>query len=489
MLNIFDNSSSLELTAKEYYSIPDFIMMENAALALKNCIVPKIKNHTVYIFCGKGNNGADGYALARHLQNITEIFIVQIESPSSFEAKAQYQMCKNLSIPIISISTFFETSHQQNLIFVDCIYGTGFKGELNQSIKNLLTYLNEQNAIRIACDIPTAMSFKADCTVTMGELKLELFNDFSKDFCGKIIVGNIGINNLLFEKCGEPYTKLLEQTDVKLPFRNTPSANKGNFGHSVIFCGEKCGASILASYAALEFSGGLVSLYKTSVSNLNQYKISPELMVCDSIPEKTNSILLGPGLGTCNFDKLQTEFNEILQWFSLGNKKSIVVDADLFSYPLIFEFLSELNANAINKDKKIILTPHLKEFSSLLKILSKKNQKIKFYETKELTNLKTRIDAGKSITSIFPELTLVIKSANTTVIHKDESFICNMGGASLAKGGSGDILAGMILSLLAQGYSSVNAANTAVIAHALAGTKKGKNDFSLTPKKIINNFF
>lgn len=480
----------LEQKVKDTFSIPDFIMMENAALALKNFILSKIDNHPIYVFCGKGNNGADGYALSRHLQELSKVFIVQVEEPSSFECKSQCQICKKLSIPILSLEDFYKKVLfiDEKIIILDCIYGSGFRGELNEDTAKLLALLNNMDAIRIACDIPSALYFKADYTITMGHLKIKLFKDFSKEASGQIIRVPLGIANSKFEECGSPCAYLLEEKDALLPYRKKAHVNKGDFGHALVLAGEKAGAAILACYAALEFGGGLVSLYENPLSKLERFKISPEVMLCQTIPEKTNAILLGCGLGSLNSPAAEKILEDITSWFASEKEKGLVLDADIFSYKELTSLLSKLN-NLANEKKKIILTPHLKEFSTLLSILSNDLPQIPFYQTQELTDIEKRIEAGKAINSIFPNITLVIKSANTTIICEEQVFICDKGGPALAKAGSGDVLAGMILSLLAQGYNGKNAAITAVLTHGISGNKNCKEDFSLTPKKIIKNFF
>ena len=483
MIPVFKEPARLEKDAKEKYSIPPFLMMEHAANAMAAHIrsLNPEKNYQIHIFCGKGNNGADGLALARLLQDDFQITVYCPEIPKTDEGKAQYQIAINLGLTIkADFNDFFsESTSSEKQLLVDCIYGIGFHGELPQNISTLFEKINKLSSIKIACDTPSGLGakncFRADYTITMGELKTALFTDQAKACCGQIIVADLGIARKKFEACAKPDAYLITKDDETLPFRKNPAAHKGTYGHTVVFAGEKSGAGIIAATAAIHFGSGLTSLYKTPHSNLEQFKISPELMICDSIPQKTTSIAIGSGLGKIDDDTLLP----FIQWFSNANKPSCVIDADLFSYCGIKNLLETLNSIS---NSKIILTPHLKELQTLLKLLGFGPE---FTEC-PLTEL-NRIEIGQLFTNQFPNCTLIMKSAVTYIAHKEEIYVCNDGSQSLAKGGSGDILAGMCAALLAQNYDSKTAAITAVEHHALTAYNLGETAFDLSTEKIINN--
>ena len=168
------HAAELEKNAKAKYAVPDFLMMENAARAMAQLFLPSAR---VLIVCGKGNNGGDGYALARLLQNKLQVTVACIEEPSTKEAKAQYEMCKRLGIEITRNLKAACKKLTSDDYIVDCLYGTGFHGELSKEVKKIIELLNQNPAKRIACDIPSALEFNADATVTMGTHKLELYSD------------------------------------------------------------------------------------------------------------------------------------------------------------------------------------------------------------------------------------------------------------------------------------------------------------------------
>ena len=483
MQTIFSNPSEIEKLAKEAYAIPQFLMMENAAKALAEFILDFTPEQVV-VLCGKGNNGGDGYAAARLLQDKCEVTVVSLEPPAAEEAKAQYEMCRRLGlyvIPALDAGIFLQDcldkpDNDKNII-VDCIYGTGFHGELPENVKSILDLANKSKAIKIACDIPSGLYFKADYTITMGCQKLSLYSDKAKAVCGKIIVADLGISREKFENPSLVTTNtVVESSDITLPLRKNRAAHKGTYGHTTVFCGNKAGAAILTATAAMNFGSGLTTLLPVKASNLSQFKISPSLMLADSIPKKTTAIAFGSGF---------TEFSgaaaqQIKEWFSTQKSPAAVLDAGILTAPEFPALLQELNSH---NNARIILTPHLAEFTALVKNLLGKD--ITVAALAEAPQLK--IDLGKEINQKYRNTVVIIKSANTFIAAEEECFIIADGPQSLAKGGSGDILAGLAAALLAQGYSAKDAAITAAEHHALTARKLGEQAYNLTPEALIAN--
>lgn len=491
MQKVFENPSKIEALVKQKYGIPDFLMMENAALAIKNLILTLSKTPcaSCIILCGKGNNGGDGYALARLLTDraskITPL-VFCLEQPTAPEAITQFNMCKKMGIKFISQKDLFEQLAESDFI-IDCLYGTGFRGDLSPKIQKLITAANNSKAIRIACDIPTALAFNANYTVTMGEQKLKLFSDAAKQACGKIIVAPLGMDRELFESI-VPESKvpayLIESQDIKLPARTNKAAHKGTYGHTAVMAGEKSGASILCATAAMNFGSGLTTIIKRPKANLSQFKISPELMISEpdknnapQIPAKTSCLVYGPGVEEITEQDLHT----IQNWFENKNTKNpaAVFDAGVFGNKLFTTLLSNLNKRT---DSRIILTPHLLELTRFCKNF-KQFENITVQELTDNPELKIKI--GNKLNSLFPNTTVVIKSANTFITSGGKSYIVSDGAPSLAKGGSGDVLAGMIASLLAQGYSCKDAAITGCEAHALKSKRIGEEAWDLSPMRLI----
>lgn len=471
MQSVYDNPAELEKIVKTQYGIPDFLMMENAAHAMEG-LIDKLSSSiakdtkSVFILCGKGNNGGDGLALARLLQNKYAVTIICPDTPTEREALTQYNICKKLGLKFVT-----EVPQEDPDFAVDCLFGIGFHGQLAVRDESLLAQLSgKKYSIKIACDIPSALFFRADYTVTMGEQKFALYSDKGKATCGKIIVADLGISREKFEEPNInetedsdsfsllplPAAYLIEPDDMKLPLRKERASHKGTYGHTAVFTGSKAGAGIMSATAALSFGSGLVTLIKTENSNIDQFKISPELMVSSKLPEKTTCIIFGPGLASEDDQISENSLTTLMDWFENTENPTCVLDADIFDFVELKSLLEELN----NKEgARIILTPHLKEYEKL-------------------------VDKVPNLGSL-KNVTVVRKSANTFISAEGNLYICADGVQSLAKAGSGDVLAGMIGALLAQGYNSKDAAITAVEAHALAGREKGADDYSLTPEKLI----
>ena len=495
MIPVFTNPSALEAQAKEKYAIPNFLMMENAAKAMADFIVNEMAAAVAspaparaIIVCGKGNNGGDGYALARLLQTKLEIILLCLEPPTADEAKVQYEMCRRLGIRILDAGSKEDFESFQKLcaelgerdFLIDCIYGTGFHGELKAEIKKILEIMNAAGGKKIACDISSGLFFQADYTITMGSQKLALYSDKAKAVSGKIIVAELGLASEKFEGSDAAQAFLIEDSDLILPLRKNRAAHKGTYGHTAVFCGEKSGAAIMAATAAMNFGSGLTSLVPAAGSDLAQFKISPSLMISENIPAKASCLLLGSGF--TGFPSAAA--GAVLDWFKQSKKPAAVFDAGILTAPEALEFLCELNKV---ENARIILTPHLSELARLLEICkAKKPDASIITDVASLAeNPQAKLEAGRFLTSLFPKSTIIMKSANTFIAGGDETFIIADGAQSLAKGGSGDILAGLAAALLAQGYETKTAAITAAGYHASLSKRVGEEAFNLTPEKLL----
>lgn len=487
MKAVYSDFKIPEQEAKRRYFFPEFIMMENAATALMNEVQLQIDaaqssaSAGIFIVCGSGNNGADGICLARKLQGKYNAEVFLTGEPKTDEGKLQYKMAQAAGVNFLEAFPECKKLNSYVLI-VDCILGTGFYGELRPEIAQITDAINAAPAIKICCDVPTGMKVKNDCTVTMGAYKTELFSDEAKKICGTIKTAHLGISEEKFIECSKPDAWLVTEEDIKLPLRNDKSVHKGSFGHTAVIAGEKSGAGIISATAAMNFGSGLTTLVKTKNSNLEQFKISPSLMISDSIPQNATCVAIGSGLGTVTKEVL----SPFVEWYKNAKSPACVIDADLFSYedlPALLEDLNDVSGG------KIILTPHPKELHKLYTaVFPSENEKP--LSIQEI--IKNRIEIGKKITEKLKNVTVIMKSANTFIagISKLESepqvYIVNSGRQYLAKGGSGDVLAGMNAALLAQGYEAIPAANTAAFVHGAAcGTIYNESDFSVTPEKLI----
>lgn len=455
MQKIFDEVNSLDKRCYEEFFLNEDILMEHAASSICSYIEDIFEeNKSVLIVCGSGNNGADGLVLARLLHKKFDVSLYLASEPKSPMAKLQYKRVKTLNIK--EVDEPFEAD-----ILVDCLFGTGLNKPLDEKYLTLIDTLNSYNSFNIACDIPSGINhfgqissstFEADVTITMGALKTSLFSDFAKDYVGEIIVSNLGVQREIYETQTNKF--LLDESDMKLPFRNKKNSHKGSYGHLNVVAGCKKGAGIIAAKAAFGFGAGLVSV--VCHENLD---LPYHIMQTHFISENCTAIAIGMGLGKYETDEIRKILNKpILK----------IIDADLFYDELIVEVL----------DKEVVLTPHPKEFVSLLKLTN-----IADIGVEELQN--NRFLYVEKFSKKYPKVVLLLKGANVIIAQNEKLYVNSFGSAVLSKGGSGDVLSGLIGSLLAQGYKPLQAAISASLAHAMGARNYKKNNYSLIPSDLV----
>ena len=554
MQHLFLDTRPLDARAREVFSLTEDSMMECAAMSLEQEVYTSLKQHSehnqhILILAGSGNNGGDGYALARRLaQNTKEhgiskeenydVTVCSVSDPKSEMCKLQKNKCDGMKgISFISLDECHcvlakqensDASNNSYCIVVDCIFGSGFHGALPTEIESLITKVNALHCVRIACDVPSGIDqlgnakgavFNADVTVTMGAQKVCLYSDKAKDCAGVIKVVDLGISRQQFESGeGNYIAELLEHTDMVLPHRNKQNVNKGSFGHAAIVAGEKLGAAVIAGSSAFRFGAGLVTLVGKSnnvfpgkeivlddegqlpdetETDVPQKKgiVPYDLMCSESFPANTTAVAIGMGLGRDEQAITWNDNGEAATYFTYLNEHrdiACVLDADIFYNDNLYAFLqsridkSETNQYAPN----VVLTPHPKEFVSLLQKCN-----LGMYSVSEV--IENRIALVTKFCATFPGVVLLLKGAVVTigVKYDDEKevrlYVNPYGTNALAKGGSGDVLAGMIAALLAQSsskssnsQSALDATIHASLAHAIASSH-APCDFALTPFSLM----
>ncbi|KAA6225130.1 MULTISPECIES: NAD(P)H-hydrate dehydratase [unclassified Campylobacter] len=446
MKRIFNDSNFLDENAKKK-GLDTIILMENAGANLakiikKACKKRNIKRAKILFLLGGGNNASDGLVAMRHLKRVSAFKLNFMENENF---KKQESILKNYNFKFLEK----EPNFKKYEVIVDCILGTGVKRELDEKTCEILNKVNESKALKIACDIPTALGqkicFKANITACMGALKEILLEDFAKEFVGKIKQVRLGISNKKFIPNADSF--LLQKKDLTLIKRKI-NANKGNFGH--IFIAANASAGSLSALAALNFGASLVSL-------LAKKSFSPLIMLKEKLSKEAKVVAIGMGLEDLSILK-----NPLL------DNLALVLDANCF---LSKDILPHL------KRENVVLTPHPKEFSRLLKLCF--NEDISVDEIQ-----KNRFFYARKFSLAYP-CVLVLKGANPIICQKEQIFVVNLGMAGLAKGGSGDCLSGMIASNLATNFTPLNAASNAVLAHALVSKKYKFNQNSFDALKLI----
>ncbi|GAA8667490.1 NAD(P)H-hydrate dehydratase [Helicobacter pylori] len=460
MLSVYEKVDALDKRAIEELFLSEDILMENAAMALERAVLQNASlGAKVIILCGSGDNGGDGYALARRLIGRFKTLVFEMKLAKSPICQLQKERAKKAGVVI---KAYEENALNQNLecdVLIDCVIGSNFKGELEPFLN--FESLSQKARFKIACDIPSGIdskgrvdkrAFKADMTISMGAIKSCLLSDRAKDYVGELKVGHLGVFNQIYEIPTDTF--LLEKSDLKLPLRDRKNAHKGDYGHAHVLLGKHSGAGLLSALSALSFGSGVVSVQALECEITSNNK-PLELVFCENFPNLLSAFALGMGL-----EGFPKDFNK---WLGLA---PCVLDAGVFYHKEVLQAL----------EKEVILTPHPKEFLSLLKLVG--------IHISMLELLDNKLEIARDFSQKYPKVVLLLKGANTLIAHQGRTFINNLGSVALAKAGSGDVLAGLIVSLLSQNYTPLDAAINASLAHALAGLEF-KNNYALTPLDLI----
>ncbi|MCQ2844215.1 NAD(P)H-hydrate dehydratase [Helicobacter pylori] len=458
MLSVYEKVNALDKRALEEWLLSEDILMENAAMALERAVLQNASlGAKVIILCGSGDNGGDGYALARRLIGRFKTLVFEMKLAKSPMCQLQKERAKKVGVVI---KTWEEKNEYLECdVLVDCVVGSAFKGGLEPFLD--FESLSQKARFKIACDIPSGIdskgrvdkrAFKADMTISMGAIKSCLLSDRAKDYVGELKVGHLGVFNQIYEIPTETF--LLEKSDLKLPLRDRKNAHKGDYGHAHVLLGKHSGAGLLSALSALSFGSGVVSVQALECEITSNNK-PLELVFCENFPKKLSAFALGMGL-----ENIPKDFKK---WLGLA---PCVLDAGVFYHKEVLQAL----------EKKVVLTPHPKEFLSLLKSVG--------INISMLELLDNKLEIARDFSQKYPKVVLLLKGANTLIAHQGRVFINNLGSVALAKAGSGDVLAGLIVSLLSQNYTPLDAAINASLAHALAGLDF-KNNYALTPLDLI----
>ncbi|GAA9842072.1 NAD(P)H-hydrate dehydratase [Helicobacter pylori] len=458
MLSVYEKVKALDKRALEEFNLSEDILMENAAMALERAVLQNASlGAKVIILCGSGDNGGDGYALARRLVGRFKTLVFEMKPAKSPMCQLQKERAKKVGVVIKAWEEKNEDLECD--VLIDCVVGSNFKGELEPFLN--FESLSQKARFKIACDIPSGIdskgrvdkrAFKAHMTISMGAIKSCLLSDRAKDYIGELKVGHLGVFNQIYEIPTDTF--LLEKSDLKLPLRDRKNAHKGDYGHAHVLLGKHSGAGLLSALSALSFGSGVVSIQALECEITSNNK-PLELVFCENFPNFLSAFALGMGL-----ENIPKDFNK---WLGLA---PCVLDAGVFYHKEVLQAL----------EKEVVLTPHPKEFLSLLKLVG--------INISMLELLDNKLEIARDFSQKYPKVVLLLKGANTLIAHQGQVFINILGSVALAKAGSGDVLAGLILSLLSQNYTPLDAAINASLAHAIASLEF-KNNYALTPLDLI----
>ncbi len=452
-----------------------FQLMNNAGVQVGKVLIAQMgatKKSTVAVLCGKGNNGGDGFVAAQYLtsQGINAYALLVDGEPRTEDSMQALEQAVSNGVEVVRI---WEYSQKVKDIIsvadyvIDAVYGIGFKGSLSDNIKILADLVNSTHSKVLAVDIPSGVNcdtgavsntaFKADVTVSFSTLKPCHVLYPAMDYCGKTTVAQVGINKgLIYDS---PYlTETIDGSKLStlMPEKNI-SANKGSNGTLSVLCGSygMMGAAQMCIQGALRSGAGLVksvipsNLYPILATNIPQavfmpYASTDSIDMLEQSLQKATAVVAGCGLGTTPKAK------ELTEYVIRNSTAPIVLDADALNVIADnLDILSESNA-------PIIITPHPGEMARLL------NTKVEIIQ-------KNRITVAVEFAKMYGVI-VVLKGAYTVVAHPKGKVTVNpTGNKGMAKAGSGDVLAGMIAGMLAQGMLPFSAAVSGVYCHGYAG--------------------
>ncbi len=448
----------------DVYGLNEDILMEHATEGMAVYIRKNFpEGSNILIVAGTGNNGADGIALARLLYlryNVKLMIPFGVKSPM---ARVQLERVEKLGLTLTEEIDGSEISY---VVIVDALFGAGLNRDLDTQSQSIIAKMNQLSGLKIACDIPSGIgesgkllpiAFLANVTITMGALKEALYLDMAKDFVGEIFCVDLGVDRLLYEE--ESDTFVLDREDMSLPTRNRQMTNKGSFGHVALFCGEKEGAAIMSGSAALRFGAGLATLVIHENVSAPHY-----LMTSTVVPYGVTALAVGMGLGSY----FESEF---IEKYVLQSDTPLLLDADSF-------YSQELLSALEKKTRSIVLTPHPKEFASLWKITTGEGVTVSQIQ-------QNRYYFARKFSERYPHVVLLLKGANMFIAYSGKIWINPFGTSRLSKGGSGDVLSGLIVSLLAQGYDSLDATIQASLAFTAAASQYKGASYAMLSTDLI----
>ena len=465
-------------------------LMERAARALTDAIVHRWdKSFKVVVFAGPGNNGGDALAVARMLSQKgyhVEVFLFNTKGQLSEECQANLNRLKTCgSIYFTEISTQFDPpALTENHLVIDGLFGSGLNKPLNGGFASVVKYINTSKAQVVAIDIPSGLMgedntynirphiIHADVTLSIQLPKLSFLFPENEDIVGEWELLDIGLKQSFIDAAPSTFS-ILEETEVRSLIQPRKRfSHKGTFGHGLLIAGSygMAGASILAAKACLKSGIGLLTVHVPIHNHDLLQTTVPEAIVHTDIQERYfaqpmhlhrySALAIGPGLG-------QEEDTALAMMEQIqGSSLPIVLDADAIN-------ILSTHRNWLSRlPKRCILTPHLGELERLIG---------KCMDTYE------RLTKVKELAAYLQSY-IIVKGAWTTIVTPEGNYYFNpTGNPGMATGGSGDVLTGILLGLLAQGYSREEACKLGVYIHGLAGdiAAEEKTQMGMTAADII----
>lgn len=447
-------------------------LMERAAMAASTRISKLLgPEQQIDIFCGSGNNGGDGLAIARLLlekKHVVRLILPRYGAALSEDAEKNFQLLRKLYPGVVteinSMDDLKSMHLEHHYAAIDALLGTGLNKPLEGFLAEIITFLNKNYKKIISIDIPSGLYADKSSTDLQHIVRCNLCLSFqmpklafllpqNQFFVPEFELLDIGLSAEKQSASDSPYYYVTGREISQLLKPRLKFSHKGNFGHALLVAGSKgkSGAAVIASEACLRSGAGLLTLHSVRDSINAVLRSLPEAMSDEDlnadyisnleISEKYSAICFGPGTGTES--ETETVLKKIVQYYS----GPLLIDADglniLSTNKTWLEFLP----------KNCILSPHPREFERL---------------TEKITDDFERLEVIRKFSMRYGCI-VIYKGAHTAIAMPDGNvFFNSSGNPGLAKGGSGDALSGIILGLLARGYSSPQAALIGTFVHGYA---------------------
>jgi ADP-dependent NAD(P)H-hydrate dehydratase / NAD(P)H-hydrate epimerase len=471
----------------EKIGIPSIVLMENAAKEVKDRVVNL--GDKFIIFCGKGNNGGDGLAIARKLllEN-KEVCIVIVGEKDNYSSDflVNYNILMKLTTNIIylndknDIKILSEVLSKYEIV-LDCIFGVGLNRALDEFYIKLINIINEKSKFIISVDVPSGLNANsgevmgaailANITYSFEVIKKGFIEYKALDYLGKLEILKIGIPEFVKNMNSERVCILDKERYGKLLKKRSAYGHKGDYGKVAILAGSEgyTGAAFIATEACVRAGAGLTTLVSTKYV---QDKLSCKLVEAmtaniDSgdklkeLFEKVNVVAIGPGIDN------EKRYKELLIDLISYKNKSFVIDAGAFNITKNSkEIMEGLKGRAI-------FTPHPGEMARLI------SKTIDYVEN-------NRIDVARKFAKE-NKVIVLLKGYNTIITNGDDVYINNTGNSKMASGGMGDCLTGIIAALLAQRHSLIDSALLGAYIHGLSGEMESEDKYSTVASEVIEN--
>ena len=468
----------------EEIGIPSLVLMENAgrqAVAAMEAVYTDLLDRQIAVLCGRGNNGGDGFVIARTLVQRgadVAVFLIGRVTDVRGDARINLEILGRLGVTVVEVADsqawelhFSEVS--DCTLIVDAIFGTGLKGPVTGLIESVIADVNASDIPVVAIDLPSGLSadspdpigpsIDAALTITLAAPKLPLVLPPAEMRAGDIVIADIGIPDEVIETVDGPHVELLTRSAMReLITPRSADSHKGDFGHVLIVAGSpgKTGAAHLAATGCLRSGAGLVTIATPSTCQAVVAAMGAEYMTealdetdegldangVDRVLEMARDVIaLGPGLGRGSATR------EFIKQLVDRATMPLVVDADGLN-----AFVDDPDRLAGREGRDIIITPHPGEMARLVGMSTDEVQA-------------SRLEIARNF-AVAHRLFVVLKGHRTLIATPDEKIFINpTGNPGMATGGTGDVLTGMIAAWLAQLLDAEAACKLAVYLHGMAG--------------------